>query len=193
MDSLALKKQKINPDTKKKEKQNLLAVLNELYNDNTQPVDNRGKSGRQQLLDNSESILASAEIDINPVYLGYKPCQLSTLSVDGRGRCQRSMRVNGKKINFRPWHITWIAENGLAPANGDLEYSHRCHHENCVEPSHGLWEDSTMNKNRWSCRTCSHVLLPNGKCLKVCPHDPSNCINPMVISSWNDQRFIVIS
>jgi hypothetical protein len=179
--------------TKSGEKKNLnlIVVLNQMVDQENAPgqsLDCRTKSGHQQLQDNAKSILAKARLDNRVTVLGLKPCLISTLSLDGRGRAQRSMRVSGgQKSNFRPWHITWIAENGEAPLG--LQYSHRCHNGNCVEPSHGTWEADTVNKDRWSCRGASHVVLPDGKCICICPHNPT-CYRPLAVNSWADERFV---
>ena len=149
--------------------------------------DKRVKSNKEQLLNAAKDILYKATACESVTALKVSPCLLSTASVDGRGRAQRAMRVNGRRFNFRPWHITWIAENGAAPEQ--LQYSHRCHNENCVEPSHGLWETDLENKARWSCRVCSHLILPNKKCLALCTHKPC-CYRPKVVETWADECIV---
>ncbi len=159
----------------------LIRVLNSMRAD---PVANA------QIARNARSILEACVEDCTVTVLGQLPCQISTGSLDGRGRAQRAMRVptftGQDKTNFRPWHITWIDLNGEAPV--DLQYSHRCHNENCCEPSHGLWESDAQNKERWSCRICSHLVLPDGKRFCICPHSPC-CFRPLVVEAWNDPRF----
>jgi len=170
---------------------NLVDVLNTLYNDTT-PVALPRKSGRQQLEDNTASILAGAVAgDTRPTLFGYRPCLVTSLSLDGRGRAQRAMRALGHKYNFRPWHITWIVgQRSVAPLN--LEYSHRCHNENCVESTHGLWETDGQNKSRWSCRTCSHVILPDDRVVVLCSHEPC-CLRPLRIATWEDPRIVMLN
>lgn len=163
---------------------NLLEVLNTMYSDTV---------GRQQLSRNAKSILDSCVADDSVVILGQLPCRITTQSIDGRGRAQRAMRVptftkGQKKTNFRPWHITWIDANGEAPVNR-LQYSHRCHNQNCCEESHGLWESDVRNKERWSCRTCSHLILPDGRVYCICPHEPC-CLRPLIVKDWDDPRFV---
>lgn len=175
----------------KKVKRNLVEMLNNLVEDSDRDADKRVKTGQRQLADNSASILTNTVLDQKPSALGVLPCRVSQQSLDGRGRAQRAMRVDGIKVNFRPWHITWISANGKAPVdnNNAVEYSHRCHQENCVEPSHGVWESGATNKDRWSCRTCSHIILPNGKCVQLCGHNPC-CLVPVTLTSWDDPRVV---
>jgi hypothetical protein len=99
------------------------------------------------------------------------------------------MRIpSGGKRNFRPWHIVWIIEKDKeAPTN--LQYSHRCHNENCVNPEHGTWETDFDNKNRNGCKNCSHLILPDDLVITVCPHDPP-CLRPVKIDFWDDPRVI---
>lgn len=166
--------------TVRKDKKQLVPVLNKIF-----------KEKRDQLSRNAISIIKACEVDSTVAILGVSPCLITTLSLDSRGRAQRSMRVphftGQEKTNFRPWHITWIDKNGVAPV--ELQYSHRCHNENCCEESHGLWETDQNNKFRWSCRLCSHLLLPNGRIFKICPHEPC-CLKPLIVDSWADPRFI---
>jgi len=168
------------PEAKRRKLLDLVEVLNQMH-------DVKAK----QLKDNAASILAAAVRNDRPVPLGYKPCYICTNSVDGRGRCQRAMRVpdltGQEKVNFRPWHITWIAANGHAPLH--LQYSHRCNQENCAEESHGLWETDVANKARWSCRICSHLILPDGRIIRICPHEPC-CLVPLQLDTWDDPRFV---
>jgi hypothetical protein len=137
-----------------------------------------GKSGKQQILDNAESILTNAKIrDLEGRFQEFNelPCLLSTCSLDGRRRPQRAMRIKlhekNSKINFRSYHITWIAKYGPIPL--DLDYSHRCHQPTCVEPSHGIWENNQDNHSRNACKRCSHLFLPDRKCVLLCTHNPS--------------------
>lgn len=193
-DTLSLRKQKqtlsVNLKTKPKKAKNnttaskmdLIQVLNRLYYDK-----------KDQLKRNADSILTKArtENDINDQVFGLGPCLVSTLSLDGRRRAQRSMRVpeftdGREKVNFRPWHITWIRANGPAPLG--KQYIHRCHVENCVQHTHGVWETDELNKARWSCRVCSHLILPDNRTVRICPHEPC-CIRPLKIDSWDDERF----
>lgn len=173
----------------KRRKLDLLDVLNNMYLDQDEAKDGKRKTRKQQLLDNAASILQSANTLERVIALGYAPCKVTTLSLDGRGRAQRSMRIDAGKVNFRPWHITWIASKGVAPLG--LQYSHRCHEENCCEPTHGLWESDAQNKGRWSCRECSHLVLPDGRCVVVCPHEPC-CLRPLVLKDWSDKRFVTL-
>lgn len=159
-----------------------IQVLNRLYAEK-----------KSQLESNANSILTKARIENELVKVfGLGPCLVSTQSLDGRGRAQRAMRVpaftNGKdKVNFRPWHVTWINANGPAPLG--KQYSHRCHVENCVQHMHGTWEPDKDNKDRWSCRGCSHLILPDDRVIRICPHEPC-CVRPLKIDSWDDQRFV---
>ncbi|TPX55934.1 hypothetical protein SpCBS45565_g08477 [Spizellomyces sp. 'palustris'] len=83
--------------------------------------------------------------------------------------------------------LTVTKSHGMAPLG--LQYSHRWHNGNCVEPSHGIWEADAPNKARWSCREASHIVLPDGRCLCICSHSPS-CYRPVVVNSWTDERFV---
>lgn len=165
----------------------LVEVLNDLSGA-AEKVGTQRKCGADQLADNAASILEKC-IDgdgVSRAVIGSRPCRVATLSKDGRGRCQRAMRVDGKKFNFRPTHIVWIAANGPAPTG--KQYSHRCHEENCCEPTHGVWETDAENKSRNACRTCSHVVLSGGRILVVCPHEPA-CLVPVVEGSGACQAF----
>jgi hypothetical protein len=171
----------------KRPKRDLVSTLGHMHAD-TGALPLPGKSGSLQLKDNAKSITESC-VALGAAELGEiaaKPCSVSTASKDGRGRCQRSMRVGGEKINFRPWHVVWVATNGPAPPG--LQYSHRCHNGNCCEPTHGEWEDDATNKNRNSCRTCSHVVLPSGRIILLCPHKPP-CLTPVVVSEGDRRSF----
>jgi hypothetical protein len=168
-----------------KEKRNLIKVLNEMFEDELKKGDKRTKSGKDQLNDNANTILTNCVVKKDgPELIGKKPCLISTASLDGRGRGQRKIRVDKSPINFRPWHVTWISQFGLAPTG--LQYSHRCHTINCVEPSHGLWETDGKNKERSKCR--SHLILQDGRIFLLCDHNPC-CYNPLRIIE-NDSRFI---
>lgn len=173
------------------EKRNLLEFLCDLYADE-KPASGLFKSGRQQVQDNAKDILSKCSIQRASVLeiLGASPCKVTTLSVDGRGRAQRAMRVDGRKINFRPWHICWIAKYGITEAV-NLQYSHRCHEENCCEASHGVWEDDKSNKSRNACRSASHALMPDGSILLLCKHIPP-CLTPVQIG-LNDGRVFASS
>lgn len=152
------------------------------------------KSGKEQLAATAQSIITAATRVQTPCILHEKPCLLSSLSLDGRGRPQRKMRIMGKPTNFRPWHITWVSRNGPAPQG--LQYSHRCSHGNCVEPSHGAWETDLDNKSRNGCRGKSHVVLPVNQegesvVVRLCNHEPA-CIMPVVLDDWKDSRVSVV-
>lgn len=151
-------------------KLSLVEVLNKMYDDK-----------KEQLHRNAQSIKENTRRDGLAALLGHAPCLICELSLDGRGRAQRAIRVpeytNKDKTNFRPWHVVWINENGHAPTAEGIQYSHRCNQENCVEPTHGVWESDILNKNRWSCRTCSHVILPDERVIRICTHTPC-CIVP---------------
>lgn len=150
-------------------------------------VDTNGP--RQQLYNAAMSLVTAGTEETGPLlhqFFAEGPCIICTSSLDGRGRSQRSIRVYGKKINFRPWHIMWIAiNNKFAPTN--LQYSHRCHNENCINPDHGLWETDQLNKDRNGCKNTSHVILPDDRVIQVCPHNPP-CLTPVHIKDWNDKR-----
>jgi hypothetical protein len=166
----------------KHSKLNLVEVLNDMYN-----------TKHEKLQNNAESIIKAAkEVDNGGlVLLGHSPCLITNLSLDGRGRAQRSIRVpdltGQEKTNFRPWHIVWIRTNGPAP--NSLQYSHRCNQENCVESTHGVWETDITNKSRWSCRVCSHLILPDSRIIRICPHQPC-CLVPIILKTWDDPRFV---
>ena len=124
--------------------------------------------------------------------IGCKPCRVSTFSKDGRGRAQKSVKLalNGKtettRVDFRPWHLAF-AYVGVDKETGsdvwrtipeDREWSHRCIEENCIEVTHGLWETSAQNKDRWSCRNAAQVIV-DGNVHMLCRHQPP-CLNPKV-------------
>lgn len=170
-------------------KMDLLGVLNAMYRDTLKTsADGRRKTGREQIEEAAGSLRMKAEESKSnqPELLGEQPCRISTCSVDGRGRAQRSIRVDGTKRNFRPWHIVWIDKYGEAPSG--LQYSHRCHEENCIEPTHGVWESDPLNKARWACGRCSHLILPDGTSVRICDHSP-HCLRPFVVKDWDDSRF----
>jgi hypothetical protein len=116
-------------------------------------------------------------------------CWTCTGSEDSRGRVRLSLRyINGngdqRKNQFAPWHIVWLCMNDrnlTIPL--DLQYSHRCHTTNCVNPRHGVWETDLQNKSRNSCRTASHLIVRDaagGLCVyTLCPHNPC-CLRPGV-------------
>lgn len=165
----------------KRAKQDLIKVLNKMY-----------EQKLEQMRSNAESIIRGAQaVDDDRVLLGHRPCLITSQSLDGRGRAQRSIRVptltGQEKTGFRPWHVVWISANGPAPEH--LQYSHRCNEENCVESAHGVWESDEANKARWSCRVCSHLILPDGRIIQLCPHQPC-CLVPLRIQSWDDPRFV---
>lgn len=113
-----------------------------------------------------------------PELIGRKPCKISMLSQDSRHRAQKQIRFAGARVNFRPWHIAWIARY-QQPIPLGLQYSHRCHNENCIEPTHGRWEDDQTNKSRNGCKTASHVLV-DGCTHRLCRHSRC-CLVPRVL------------
>lgn len=172
-----------------KEKRDLIQILNNLYLSEENTGENKSKSGRNKLKSCATSIIQGCKVQPGgATLLGKRPCLISTLSLDGRGRSQRKMRIGTNPINFRPWHITWISQNGPAPLA--LQYSHRCNTTNCVEPSHGCWETDQENKSRHNCKSGSHLLFPDGKIFQLCTHTPC-CYTPERILS-NDNRFIAV-
>eukprot|EP00300_Choanocystis_sp_HF-7_P005872 c1432_g1_i1.p1 GENE.c1432_g1_i1~~c1432_g1_i1.p1 ORF type:complete len:166 (+),score=12.58 c1432_g1_i1:52-549(+) len=145
----------------------------------------RGSEEEQRLL--ARTVLAVNEhvnviVDGPPTLLGELPCRVSTLSVDGRGRAQKQVRMRATRVNFRPWHLAWAGMFGEIPVG--LQYSHRCPEENCIEPSHGVWESDHDNKDRWSCRLASHVLV-DGKVHRLCKHKPV-CFNGVRLQEGDD-------
>jgi hypothetical protein len=147
----------------------------------------KNSSERIWLKTTARSLRARASSRHHVATLGLLPCLLSTNSVDTRGRAQTTKREGKVKHSFRPWHITWMAEHGKAPE--DKQYSHRCHNENCVQPSHGRWETDQENKSRNACKSCSHVVLPDTKCILLCPHKPC-CLTPRLVPTWDDKSFV---
>lgn len=174
--------------TVRRGRRDLIALLNYLVHveDAEDPQGRPVKAPWLQIYDAVNSIVDKARVDRRAEPLGVRPCLISTHSVDSRGRAQRSIRFQGRKIHFRPWHLVWIANNGPAPAG--LQYSHRCHQRNCVEPDHGVWETDLQNKSRNRCANASHVFLPDGKKIVLCDHDPC-CLSPLVLAA-GDPRII---
>jgi homing endonuclease-like protein len=84
--------------------------------------------------------------------------------------------------------MIWIAYNDQ-PAPIGLQYSHRCHNENCINPNHGIWESDQNNKSRNRCANSSHVILPNHDIILTCPHKPP-CLTPTHIRDADDSRII---
>jgi len=175
---------------------NLIELLNWMYDDHV-VYPGRTISRHQQLLDAGESIYRGTDPFMDdtcfPVYcLGHEPCRIRNASPDGRGRSQFSMRVympewdSVFRKQFRPWHVRWVAKNGSVH-DTSLQYSHRCHNTNCIADGHGVWETDRENKNRDGCRSCSHVILPDGTVIKVCKHKPC-CLRPVLVKSWQDPR-----
>jgi len=119
-------------------------------------------------------------------------CLITQASVDTRGRPQVSLRltIDGvtRRYHFRPWHLTWFYKYGPIP-DTTLQYSHRCHNEMCINPEHGVWETDQQNKDRNSCRTGSHLILPDRTVVTLCPHNPC-CLTPVYLSSWDDTRVV---
>jgi hypothetical protein len=115
-------------------------------------------------------------------------CLSCNSSKDSRGRCQKMIRVYGKRYNFRPWHMIWIAVNE-GPSPLGLQYSHRCHNENCINPGHGIWETDQQNKDRNRCQNSSHIILPDDTIILTCPHVPP-CLTPTHIKDITDPRII---
>ena len=179
----------------------LKALLNQVYL-RPQPAPTKkagkpGKSGRQQIEDNAEDLLSKAAVTENvaAAFLGLKPCLESTASTDGRDRPVRSMRVritNGGpeiKREFRAYHVTWVSEYGQIP-DTTLQYSHRCHNGKCVEPTHGTWDTDQENKARNACQSHSHLQLPNGAFIQLCPHTPICLSAAKAIETWHDPRVV---
>jgi hypothetical protein len=179
----------------------LKALLNQLYL-RPQPAPTKkagkpGKSGRQQIEDNAENLLSKAVVaeNVAAAFLGLKPCLESTASTDGRDRPVRSMRVrvaNGGpeiKREFRAYHVTWVSAYGQIP-DTTLQYSHRCHNGKCVEPTHGTWDTDQENKARNACQNHSHLQLPNGAFIQLCPHTPICLSAAKAIKTWDDPRVV---
>jgi len=172
----------------KKQKQDLVQLLNEWYSDN---------STSDVVDSNAVDILAKAVIaDLDLTVLGHVRCRITTLSVDSRGSAQRDIRHPSnwkKKSHFRPWHVVWISHHKQSAPLG-LQYSHRCNQQNCVEPTHGVWEEDQRNKDRWSCREVSHLILTFAdltiprKVIRICPHTPC-CLVPLFIPE-DSPRFV---
>lgn len=159
---------------------------------------NRGltKSGFRQITDNSNSIWRSAverSIGYQLWSMGEYHCSLSNFSLDSNQRPQRKMRVilppetNERFISPKAYHVTWCQANPDQALNPNLDYSHRCHNKTCVEPTHGVWETVPQNNSRNKCQGGSHVFLPNGRYLLLCPHDPS-CLVAIQIPTYDDPR-----
>jgi len=171
-----------------------MAILNRMFLDDS-VYPNRTKTNKQTLIDASNACLFATIILNNPsmLILGHNECRISTLSQDTRGRAQKSIRFyfneddKIRKNNYRPWHVVWIATNESIIENTTLQYSHRCHNENCCESTHGIWETDEQNKNRNRCRNCSHLILPDGTIIQLCPHEPF-CLTPIRLESWDDGR-----
>jgi len=114
------------------------------------------------------------------------------MSLDGRGRPRKSFRFydrdtrKSKKKEFQAYHIVKIAIQGPAPVG--REYAHRCHNPICINPDHGLWATTAMNRNMEMCRNASHVILPNSIIIRLCPHNPV-CRKPMIINNCFYPRF----
>lgn len=110
-----------------------IRALNEMWADDGEPSDKRQKSGHQQIIDNANQVIKTA-VPFGNIgafeIVGNSHCMNSTQSLDGRGRPQKSIRVGNSKINVRPWHLTYMLSNGPMPV--DLQYSHRCHNELCI-------------------------------------------------------------
>ena len=181
--------------------QDLKALLNQLYvrpqPPRTKKAGKPGKSGRQQIEDNAEDLLSKADVreNVAAAFLDLKGCLESTASTDGRDRPARSMRVrvaNGGpeiKREFRAYHVTWVAAYGQIP-DTTLQYSHRCHNGKCVEPTHGTWDTDQENKARNACQNHSHLQLPNGAFIQLCPHSPPCLSAARAIETWQDARVI---
>ena len=150
------------------------------------------QAGFQKVCDAAASLTREAIKETSPLLHPFFEdegiCLICTSSLDSSGRAQRSMRLFLMKRNFRPWHITWIAHFNTEAPEG-LQYSHRCHNGNCINPRHGFWETDQANKDRNSCRSGSHVILPDDKIILLCPHEPT-CLTPVHIFNWDDKRVL---
>ncbi|KAK9427106.1 hypothetical protein V1505DRAFT_318132 [Lipomyces doorenjongii] len=150
-------------------------------------------NGNQQIINNAMNIVKNST-PFNAQHLeqlNELPCLLSSQSLDSRGRPQRSMRVivdgTPRKINFRAYHITWMAANGPILPDNPPQYSHRCHQPLCVEPTHGVWESDVGNKDRNRCSAHSHIFFQEHM-LVLCPHTPC-CLTPLTLST-SDSRVV---
>lgn len=132
---------------------------------------------------------ALVRFDLAMMLIG-EACFETQASLDTRGRPQVSTRLDidgvTRRYHFRPWHLTWFYTYGPIP-NTQLQYSHRCHNELCINPAHGIWEFDQQNKDRNGCKHGSHIILPDHTIIRVCPHDPP-CLTPKIIESWDDDR-----
>ena len=175
----------------------LVLLHNEMQNSHAhRQSGTKGKSGLAQIRDNANQIRREADPAPNPVAvaLGFGGCLRSTNSLNGNNRPLKSIKWqlpdgSYKKRDFMAYHVTWVAENGRIP-NPTLNFSHRCHDGLCVAPMHGLWEDLPTNSARNACMGNSHLVLPNGAIVRLCPHEPS-CLSGPVLASWDDPAIVV--
>ena len=153
-------------------------------------------SGVDQVKRNAKTILLKSD-ELNNVAAEAEnlgPCQISTAGVR-KGRPTHGIwwtNLDGQRVrkNFRSYHITWAAEYGRIPShNLNLQYSHRCHKNDCVEARHGVWEGESRNIGRNACVGRSHLVLPDGTCILQCTHDPP-CLSAKVIESWEDPMVV---
>jgi hypothetical protein len=85
--------------------------------------------------------------------IGCGPCLIAAGRYNqDRGRPLHELKgrigANGaiKRFYAMAYHVTWCdANNQPPPAQVGLVYSHLCNEGRCVEPKHGIWEESTVN------------------------------------------------
>ena len=192
-------------------------LLNQLFNKPQQPrtgvAGRPGLSGRNQIQGIGTRALQGSSPFPNPIAIHHNlgDCQLQTASLDTRGRPQKTVRFTLPgidkefKMSFksvlsiypplttltsiaRTYHITWIGRYGQI-TSPTLEYSHRCHQECCINPSHGVWETSKDNQARDGCKFGGTFILPNRQVLVRCPHTPV-CLTGDEFSTWDDPKFV---
>lgn len=120
-------------------------------------------SGQDKIVKAANKERAEAAKTPNPAAeaLGLGPCELAALNESYATNRPRhrgiSATIGGRTVRRAvfTYHLTWVAQFGLIPSGNHgerLEYSHYCHQPCCINPQHGGFEPSAVNKTREGCR-----------------------------------------
>jgi len=80
-------------------------------------------------------------------------------------------------------HLTYYMQNDVLPApNSNMQISHLCHNNSCVNPVHLCMESTRTNLSRNYCVyevvcTCAHCPIAEDHYVNICQHQP-RCLCP---------------
>lgn len=147
-------------DNNNKKVTNLVPILNDVFHNDKPKFRRKVKYLRTRLdtVDNGKSLV------------GLKPCKVCNIvSNNDRGGSRTKWKIGDKQRRFTCTHIFWVeGKNSEAPEG--LDISHRCHEQNCCEPSHYDWESDVFNKGRNGCASGAIIIDPDGNKHLICPH-----------------------